>query len=149
MITHTPHSNEQRHESRASSTFTALMRDVQKATGLDEDAALLATLSVLTRLEQHLASAVGLEAQLPSKLRELLTLLRNDAAMPPPPGAGAFDALVAKDLRLDLARASRVVDGVFTTIRQNLSAGEVDNVSLRLPERLRQRWSGPRLRWAS
>ncbi|MFO0746177.1 MAG: DUF2267 domain-containing protein [Myxococcota bacterium] len=140
----TPRSHEQRHEARASKTYQAFLRDLARLAGLSEVDGILAVTSVLTRLQQRMDGppehAGHMEAQLPSKLRELMTMLRADVERAAPRDGASFEAKVAADLRVDEARANTIIDAVLTTVRARLSPGELRWVARHLPPELHARW---------
>lgn len=134
---------EQRHQSRAGTTYRAFIRELCEKGAFDEAFAERAVVSVLCTLEQRLMSteASDMEAQLPARLREVLRECRVTGSKPRKFGRDEFLRIVAQDLELageqDAESVTRVV---FELVRQHLSEGEASDVEGQLPADLRSLW---------
>lgn len=134
---------EQRHQSRAGTTYRAFIRELCEKGAFDEAFAERAVVSVLCTLEQRLmgTEASDMEAQLPARLREMLRENKAPGDTPRKFGRDEFLHLVARDLELageqDAESVTRVVLGL---VRQRLSEGEAADVEGQLPADLRSLW---------
>lgn len=138
----TPEQRHQRHESRTGSTYKAFLRHLAAVSGMSEDQAERAAVAVLCALEQRLfaGEARHLEAQLPSKLRELIHRCPLHAGSAPHRfGREEFFRIVAEDFGPtdDLERIARTVIGA---VRDQISPGEAEDVASQLPHDLRELW---------
>lgn len=135
---------EQRHQSRAGTTYRAFIRELCEKGAFDEAFAERAVVSVLCTLEQRLMSteASDMEAQLPARLREMLRECRvTTGGKPRRFGRDEFLRIVARDLGLaDEQDAESVSRVVFGLVRQHLSEGEASDVEGQLPADLRSLW---------
>ena len=136
-----------RHESRASRTYKAFLADLTKQTGLDAAGAERAATSVLCVLEQRLIGeeANHLEAQLPSKLQDLLWRCERHAhVLPREIGRREFVQMVSEDLGLDPRSAEQVIRGVLKTLTLHVTPGEIEDVMHMLPSDIRALWPADR-----
>jgi uncharacterized protein (DUF2267 family) len=130
---------EQRHESRASSTYKAFLKDLCALGGFDEQFAERAAVSVLSKLQERIYSqeAEDLEAQLPLKLRELLQQTRRHEGKPEAKfGKDEFIEMIGDDLGKSPDEAEAIVRTVFATVRSGISEGEANDVADQLPQEL-------------
>jgi uncharacterized protein (DUF2267 family) len=113
---------------------------------MNEEEAEKAAVSVLCVLEQRLfgEEAAHLEAQLPSKLRDLLIRCERHIGKPVPKfGRYDFIRMVSEDLETDLFQAERHIRAVFSALRDQVSEGEIEDVIGQLPADLRELWQRP------
>ncbi|ATB33805.1 DUF2267 domain-containing protein [Melittangium boletus] len=134
---------EQRREMRRSQTYKAFLSSLGTIGQMNEEDAERAAVSVLCVLEQRLfgEEAAHLEAQLPSKLRELL--LRCERHMGKPAskfGKEDFIEMVSEDLGVDAFEAEKEIRAVFAAVREQVSEGEIEDVMGQLPADLRELW---------
>jgi uncharacterized protein (DUF2267 family) len=130
----------QRHESRASSTHKAFIRDLAKEAGVAEKEAECAAVAVLCTLERRLIDdeANDLEAQLPFKLRELLGRCeRHRTGKPERFGRDEFMNRVAE--HLDTSHdVEPLVRATLRTLCNHVTQGEINDVLAELPRDLRE-----------
>lgn len=138
----------QRSETRKSQTykhFLEYLRDVGKFPS-DEEAE-VAAVSVLCTLEQRILGeeAQDMEAQLPARLRELLSRCDRHASGPPPDKFGRDEMLqrVSEDCGVQPEHAEPLVRAVFSALQAQISEGELQQVAEQLPEDLRDLWARP------
>ena len=129
-----------RHESHAATTYHAFLRDLQRIGGLREDLAERSAVAVLSVLERRVlpGGARHLEAQLPSKLRELLVHSAQSRF-----GRVAFLRMVAGELGIEPEAAEPIVRAVFRAVRAKISDGEARDVAAELPGDLAELWLTP------
>ncbi|WP_375759343.1 DUF2267 domain-containing protein [Corallococcus exercitus] len=137
-----------RHESRTSQTYKAFLKYLRDVGPFpSEQAAQEAAVSVLCVLEQRLFGEEDndMEAQLPHKLRELLTRCDRHEAGPPPHKFGRAEmlAMVATDLGVEPENAEAIVRAVFSTLQAQISTGESDDIAGELPTDIRDLWARP------
>jgi len=134
----------QRHEARASSTYSEFLALAAIELGKPADEAARITLAVITALKHRLPydEMSDLESQLPFKLRELLDTSEDTYEAPQPRDIKLpeFLALVARDLHIEPAEAEPYVRAVFRLLAQTVSRGEIEEVIHLLPRGLRQLW---------
>lgn len=129
-----------RHESRAATTYHAFLKDLERIGEMPKELAERAAVAVLSVLERRMPSsgARHLEAQLPSKLRELLTHLSQRRF-----GRAAFLQMVADELSMDPHQVEPIVRAVFRAVRFKISDGEAEDVAAELPKDLAELWLHP------
>jgi uncharacterized protein (DUF2267 family) len=136
-----------RRESRTSQTYRAFLARLAERGGMSPHVAEKAAVSVLCAIEQRIfgEEARDMEAQLPSKLTELLHRCERHEAGPPPRKFGREELLqrVGEELELQPGAAEPVVRAVLAVLRERLSEGEAENVMEQLPPDLRELWSLP------
>jgi uncharacterized protein (DUF2267 family) len=137
----------QRHESRAGSTYKAFLKDVCAIGDFDDEAlAERAAISVLCYLEQRVMGeeAKDLNAQIPSKLRELVQRCEIHEGKPRDKyGREAFFQMVAGDLKKDPSEIEPIIRAVVTAVRAQVSEGEAEDFGNMLPPDLRDLWNRP------
>ena len=112
-----------RHESRAGSTYKAFLKDLCSIGNFDEPFAERAAISVLCYLEQRVMGeeASDLNAQLPSKLRELVQRCEIHEGKPRDKyGREQFFQMVAGDLKKDPSEIEPIVRAVITAVRSQV-----------------------------
>lgn len=134
---------QQRHESRTSQTYTAFLKRLCERGGMSPHTAERAAVSVLCTVEQRIFSeeARDLEAQLPQKL--VILLQRCERHEGPPPkkfGRAEMLEMVGQDLSLNPDAVEPVVRAVFSSIQDEISDGEAEQVMNQLPRDLRDLW---------
>jgi uncharacterized protein (DUF2267 family) len=144
----TPEERKQRHESRTSQTFNEFIRELAARGGFkDETEAVRAAASVLVHLAHRLTSeeAADLSAQLPHKLREILSeSQRADTGRPVHKlHKDEFIACVGSDLERPPEEAESIIRSVFATVRSHISEGEAEDVAAQLPKDLEPLWMRP------
>lgn len=141
----TPELRQQRHESRAGSTYKAFLRDVCSIGDFSEELAECAAVSVLCGLERRVLGdeAADLSAQLPFKLRELLQRCEIHQGKPEKFGREEFFQSVAEDLKKDVGEVEPIIRAVVTAVRAQVSEGEAEQFGSMLPHDLRDLWARP------
>lgn len=127
----------------AAQTWAHFLKELRARGGLGRELAERAASSVMCALEQRIVGGEvdDLEAQLPSRLRELLQRCPSHAGNPPRRfGRDEFIGMIAKDLDVEPEEAEHLARVVFQTVRERLSDGEVDDVSNQLPRDLEDLW---------
>jgi len=135
-----------RHESRASQTYGAFLKDLCRNGSMAPEFAEQAAVSVLCALEQRLIpeEAKDLEAQLPIKLLNLLARCeRHRGEAPVKYDREQLLQMVGEDLNMAPDEAEPVIRAVFTTLRDHVSEGEIEEVIHMLPRDLRDLWQRP------
>lgn len=129
-----------RHESRAANTYHAFLKDLERIGEMPKELAERAAVAVLSVLERRIfpSGARHLEAQLPSKLRELLIHLSQRRF-----GRAAFFQMVADELSMDPQKVEPIVRAVFRAVRIKISDGEAQDVAAELPKDLAELWLHP------
>jgi uncharacterized protein (DUF2267 family) len=133
-----------RHAVRAMQTYAAFMREVQEHVPVPRDEAERIVLAVIGTLEQRLISteATDLEAQLPSLLQDLLQASYEPTGRRPRDiDKKSFIATIADRLEISPEQAEEWARGVFRTLENRVSAGEIEQVKNMLPEDIRALWS--------
>ena len=133
----------QRHESRTSATFRDFLREVMAAIDVDDEIVATNTAAtVLCLLSQRLIGeeARDLHAQLPQKVREILTQCRVHEGSQEKFGRAEMVSSVAQDLGLPLDAAEARIRAVFKVVAAHVSEGEVKQVIHGLPRRMRDLW---------
>jgi len=134
---------QQRHESRTSQTYAAFIKRLCERGGMSPHTAEQAAVSVLCALEQRIfgEEARDLEAQLPQKLVELLTRCERHEG-PPPTKFGRAEMLnmVGQDLSLSPEAVEPVVRAVMSTLQDQITEGEAEEVMNQLPHDIRDLW---------
>lgn len=132
-----------RHESRTSQTYAAFLKRLCERGGMSPHTAEQAAVSVLCALEQRIfgEEARDMNAQLPRKLVELLHRCERHEG-PPPRKFGRAELLnmVGQDLSLNPDAVEPVVRAVFSTLQDQISDGEAEQVMNQLPQDLRDLW---------
>ena len=139
--------NEKKREARraahAEQTFRNFLRDLRAREPMTERAAARAAAAVLCGIERSLSGddRHSLEAQLPSRLRELVASCplhfgRDPAAL----NRVGLLAIVAEETGTTRREAERLVRCVLTTVRMHVSEGEVSRVVQRLPAEIAELW---------
>lgn len=135
--------SERRREMRRNQTYKAFLGQLAARSGLSEEDAERAAVSVLCVLEQRLLSgeSAHLEAQLPAMLRDLMAQCeRHEAARAQKFGQKTFIQRVSEDLGVDALEAERRSRCVLETVRARVSEGEIEDVMGQLPADLRELW---------
>lgn len=129
-----------RHASRAGTTFARFVRNLAATGGYTLREAERHAIAVIATLEERLPirEVCNLEAQLPSRLDELLAFV-------PVHGLPAMDRTqfierVAARADVSHVQAETIARTVFTFLRSQISEGEVHRVEARLPNSLRELW---------
>lgn len=135
-----PEARAARHASRAATTFARFVRHVAEAGGYTLPEGERNAVAVVATLEETLPirEVWKLEAQLPSRLDELLALepLNGSPAM----HRQEFCERVAARAGVTYEAAESVARAVFPVLRSQISEGEARHVEARLPEDLRALW---------
>lgn len=141
----TPEARATRHASRSGTTFARFVRDLAVTSGFTVPEAERHAVAVIATLEERLPirEVCNLEAQLPSRLDELLSFV-------PVNGLPAMDRMqfierVAARTDVTHVQAETIARTVFTFLRSQISEGEVHRLEARLPESLRELWREPPL----
>lgn len=136
----------QRHESRAGSTYKAFLRDLCAIGNMDEALAECAAVSVLCGLERRVfgPEAKDLDAQLPSKLRELVQRCSLHQGKPERKfGREEFFQMVADDLKKNANEVEPIIRSVILAVRAQVSEGEAEQFGNMLPHDLKELWARP------
>lgn len=138
-----PEARAARHASRAGTTYARFIRNVAEAGGYTVGNAERYAASVIATLEERLPirEVHGLEAQLPSRLDDILAFVPLIAM--PTMDRDAFCARVAARLDVTEARAEAIARTVFDVLRARISEGEARRVEARLPGDMRSLWRSP------
>lgn len=134
---------EQRSETRRSQTYKAFLGNLAVIGSMNEEEAERAAVSVLCVLEQRLfgEEAAHLEAQLPSKLQDLLVRCERHVGKPASKfGRDGFIKMVSEDLGVDADEAERKIRAVFSAVREQVSEGEIEDVIGQLPTEMHGLW---------
>jgi uncharacterized protein (DUF2267 family) len=131
-----------RHASRAGTTFARFIRNLAAVGNYTIPEAERRAIAVIATLEERIPirEVLDLEAQLPSRLDELLSFV-------PLNGLPAMDRVqfcerVAARARVSFGQAEEIAGTVFAFVRSQISEGEARHVELQLPDDLRKLWSG-------
>jgi uncharacterized protein (DUF2267 family) len=137
-----PEARAARHASRAGTTFARFIRNLASAGGYTIPEAERRAIAVIATLEERIPirEVYDLEAQLPSRLDELLAFV-------PLNGLPAMDRVqfcerVAARARVSYGQAEEIAATVFAFLRERISEGEARHVEAQLPEDLRELWNG-------
>lgn len=130
-----------RHASRAGATYSRFVRAVAEQGGYPVDDAEAYAVAVVATLEEKLPlrDVLGLEAQLPSRLAEMLE--REPILDLPAMDGGELCARVAIRLGVTATEAVSIARIVFRVLRLHVSPGEARHVERQLPSDLRRLWS--------
>jgi uncharacterized protein (DUF2267 family) len=142
----TPEQRAQRSESRRSTSFMNFLKRLTQISGMSNEEAEKASVSVLCALEQRLTGdeVFDLESQLPAKLRDLLVRCERHEGKPPRKfGIDEFYDMVARDLSRSVTDIKPVVGNVIVALRDQISAGESEDVASQLPGDLAALWNNP------
>ena len=138
----TPEARAARHASRAGTTFARFIRNLAEAGNYTIPEAERRAVAVIATLEERIPirEVYDLEAQLPSRLDELLAFV-------PLNGLPSMDRLefcerVAARARVSYGQAEEIAATVFAFLRSHISEGEARHVELQLPDDLRELWNG-------
>ncbi len=131
-----------RHASRAGTTFARFVRNLAAVGNYTIPEAERRAIAVIATLEERIPirGVLDLEAQLPSRLDELLSFV-------PLNGLPAMDRIqfckrVAARARVSFGQAEEIAGTVFAFVRSQISEGEARHVESQLPDDLRKLWSG-------
>lgn len=136
----------ERHETRTRQTYVHFLKNLGAIGGMSREEAERAAVSVLCAVEQRLygEEAAHLNAQLPLKLKELLARCPRHIGVPPRKlGRDELLQLVADDLETTVEDAELIVRSVLLAVRQQVTAGEVDDVISQLPPDIAELWRQP------
>lgn len=132
-----------RHESRTSQTYAAFLKRLCERGGMSPHTAEQAAVSVLCALEQRIfgEEARDMEAQLPRRLVDLLHRCERHEG-PPRKKFGREEMLnmVGSDLSLNPDAVEPVVRAVMSTLQDQISEGEAEQVMNQLPADIRDLW---------
>jgi uncharacterized protein (DUF2267 family) len=130
-----------RHQARTGQVYRRFLARIEEVSGFDAGRAEKAAVAVLHALEQRLIAGEKrhLEAQLPSRLRELLDASATEEPIRPRDiDRDVFLEMVAGDVGPEIAEdATR---SVFRVVSEMVSAGEIVGVVHQLPKDLRALW---------
>jgi uncharacterized protein (DUF2267 family) len=131
-----------RHASRAGTTFARFIRNLAAVGNYTIPEAERRAIAVIATLEERIPihEVLDLEAQLPSRLDELLAFV-------PLNGLPAMDRVqfcerVAARARVSFGQAEEIAGTVLAFVRSQISEGEAKHIESQLPDDLRQLWSG-------
>jgi len=130
-----------RHRARAGQVYRRFRKRLEEVSGLGAMQAENAAVAVLQALEQRIVADERrhLEAQLPSRLRELLEASVPREHLPARKlSREAFLRMVAVDVGEE--KAVEVVRAVFEVLSEHVSVGEIVNVVHQLPRGIRELW---------
>lgn len=137
----------QRHESRTNSKFMAFVRQLAEQGGWGEVDAVRYCAVVLTLLEQRLTGdqTRRFEAQLPAKLREVLSEVPKSPENKPLHRfhRDDFIATAGEDLSVSREEAEGIIRAVFATIRGLITEGESAAIEDELPRDMKHLWAMP------
>jgi len=136
----------QRRDSHAAQTYAAFLKDLCRIGSMAPEFAEQAAVSVLWALEQRLIpdEAKDLEAQLPIQLTNLLACCnRPMTSRPEKYTRQELLETVGRDLNMQPDEVEPIVRAVFTTVREHVSEGEVEDVVNMLPHEMRDLWQRP------
>ena len=135
---------QERHESRAGSTYVAFIRAIEEKAGVPKDQAEAAAIAALSALESRIVEgeAKDLESQLPYKLREFLSQApgRELSAHPPRRHKEELILKISRELGCDEAEAERLARCVYQVSRSWISEGEAEQIANQLPPEIRPLW---------
>jgi uncharacterized protein (DUF2267 family) len=137
-----PEARAARHASRAGTTYARFLRELGQAGGYTKEEAERYAVATIVTLEERLpiGDVFALEAQLPSRLDQLLAL--QPLIGLPRMGRDLFCKRVAQRIEVAPERAEPIVRLVFHVLRQHISPGEARHVEAHLPDDLKELWSG-------
>lgn len=142
----TPERRQQRHESRTGSTYKKFLNDLAAVGNMDMELAECAAVSVLCAFERRVygEEAKDLEAQLPLKLRELLTSCAVHEGKPSEKfGRQELLQMVADDLKKDPSEVEPIIRAVTLAVRDQITEGEAEDFVNMLPGDLKELWTLP------
>lgn len=132
-----------RHESKANASYAEFLDGLCQRLGAERESAARIAAAVLCMLEQRiqLDEAAQLEAQLPTKIRDLLFHCSMHVSEPPRAiDRARFVSVVAAELGVSGADAEAYVREVFRAVARQVSAGEAEQVRTQLPADLGALW---------
>lgn len=137
--------SEERHAQHASATYQAFLADLIRIHPMPKERAEQAAIGVLWALEQRILNdeVRNLEAQLPSRLVELLHSYPRATERPLKFGEMELVEWVANDLRIPVLEAEQVIRAVFKAVRRKITDGEAEDVAAELPWDLALLWRHP------
>ncbi|MDB5218615.1 MAG: hypothetical protein JWO86_6542 [Myxococcaceae bacterium] len=135
-----PEARAARHASRAGTTFARFIRNLAASSGYSLSEAERYAVAVIATLEERIPirEVVHLEAQLPSRLDEILAFV-------PLNGLPAMDRIqflerVAARARVSYEQADSIARRVFSFLRSQISDGEARHIEAQLPADLFELW---------
>ncbi|SEL12798.1 DUF2267 domain-containing protein [Halomonas daqiaonensis] len=137
---------EVRHEGHLETTYKTFINELCLPGDLRQDEAECAAVAVLCTLESRIEpeESQDMEAQLPQKLRELLAHCRHGKEEAPQRfGKKTFLERIAADLDVSAEEAESLTRRVFTTLRDQISDGEIQDVEGQLPPDIADLWRAP------
>ena len=131
-----------RHASRAGTTFARFIRNLAAVGDYTIPEAERRAIAVIATLEERIPirEVLDLEAQLPSRLDELLAFVPLNGL--PSMDRIQFCERVAARARVSFGHAEEIAATVFAFVRSQISEGEAKHVASQLPDDLRELWSG-------
>jgi uncharacterized protein (DUF2267 family) len=137
--------SEERHFQHASATYHAFLTDLIHIHPMPKERAEQAAVGVLWALEQRILhdEARNLEAQLPTRLVELLHSYPRATERPIKFGELELVEWVANDLHVPVVEAEGIVRAVFKAVRRKITEGEANDVAAELPWDLALLWRHP------
>ncbi|HUM09357.1 MAG TPA: DUF2267 domain-containing protein [Myxococcaceae bacterium] len=139
-----PTKRAERSEQRRNQTFAAFMTYLRRVGSISEELAEQSAVAVLCALERRILpeEAKDLEAQLPAKLRDLITRCDRHAGVHRRAlDRTEFVGMVADELGVPLPTAEHLTLAVFHALRAQVSEGEARQVESQLPADLKELWS--------
>lgn len=134
---------EARHEAHAEQTFRRFLRDLRAREPMSNEAATRAASAVLCALEIRLFGGErrDLEAQLPSKLRDLVrSCPLHFGRRPQKLDREELIGIIAEETGTTRGEATRIARLVFSVLRAHISDGEVAHVLSQLPPDIGALW---------
>jgi uncharacterized protein (DUF2267 family) len=135
-----------RHHAHAATTYHAFIDEIGRLGQVASDTAEAAAVSVLAILEERIPieEVLDLEAQLPSRLRDLLEARRvQEGWMLRRFDRPEFLHRIAEELGVSEKEAERLARVVFQALQERVSQGEIEDVAAGLPESLALLWRHP------
>ncbi len=133
----------QRQEARAGATYRAFLEQVRQNVPAPPERAEQITVAVMEALDQRLPwdEMADLASELPANLRELLGhCVPSKTKRARDIGKKEFLEMVARELGCGDEEAERYTRGVFQTLAERVSEGEIRQVVHLLPKGLRALW---------
>jgi len=133
----------ERSEQRRNQTFAAFMTYLRRVGSISEERAEQSAVAVLCALERRIlpGEAKDLEAQLPAKLRDLITRCDRHAGVKKHAiDRAEFVGMVADELGVPPPAAEHLILSVFHALRAQVSEGEARQVESQLPADLEALW---------
>ncbi len=134
---------EARHEAHAEQTFRRFLHELRAREPMSDEGATRAAAAVLCALELRLFGGErrDLEAQLPSKLRELVrSCPLHFGHQPEKLGREELIGIIAEETGTTRGEAERLARLVFSVLRTHISDGEVAHVLSQLPPDIGALW---------